>query len=418
MSGKGVRDNRVVTQDSSRQPRSAGLVVAPRFFRDATERPEGLELFFDLVFVLAIAQVARLVRADPSERTAAIAVLVLLPVWWAWVGITFVDDRFPTDDVLHRCLVLAAAAAAGVMALAWTGFPTRGAPEFAAGYATVRLLLVVLYSRAARAVGSAAPQARAYAIGFAAVAGVWLVSIAVPPPARWALWGLAMAMDIAVPAVTDRRLGLLPVDTTHLPNRFGAFVILVLGESVLTTAALTADLQHPFTRTRIVVLAEGFLLAAALWWGFFDRGAWQRRYHQLAGDSSGRLANIVCAYLHLPLVAGVVFVAVGVQLSTVHPDVSTALIRAALTGGIAAYLLAMNFMAFVLHIPRGQSLIALRLVLIAVLAVVLIAGRVMTVPAFLGACLLIALAHVAANLHRATTHASPDAAAVAVQSPP
>lgn len=95
MSGKGVRDNRVVTQDSSRQPRSAGLVVAPRFFRDATERPEGLELFFDLVFVLAIAQVARLVRADPSERTAAIAVLVLLPVWWAWVGITFVDDRFP-----------------------------------------------------------------------------------------------------------------------------------------------------------------------------------------------------------------------------------------------------------------------------------------------------------------------------------
>jgi len=75
-------------------------------------------------------------------------------------------------------------------------------------------------------------------------------------------------------------------------------------------------------------------------------------------------------------------------------------------------------MAFVLHIPRGQSLIALRLVLIAVLAVVLIAGRVMTVPAFLGACLLIALAHVAANLHRATTHASPDAAAVAVQSPP
>ena len=377
--------------------------MSPRFFRNAEWRPNALELFFDLVFVLCIAQLARLVRDDPTRANAATAAALFVPIWWTWTGVTFCTDRFPADAGVARTLVLLAAAAAGTMALAVTGIPGPGAAWFAVGYATVRLVLVVLYVRAARTSPAKARQPRWYATAFALTAILWLVSVAVPAPGRWMLWTVAVAIDIGVPALIDRRIGLLPVDVHHLPDRFGAFVIIVLGESVVTTATLTLDTG--VTVATALLLAEAFLLTAVLWWGFFDRGAWTRRYERLAGDGSGRLANIVCAYLHFPLVAGITVVAVGAQLAVTHPaDRIGTPAALALAGGSAVYLLTLNAMTFVLGIPRAESLARGRLVLVALLVVVAGAGRAWSNALYLAAVIAALTGHVIANLQRARAY--------------
>ena len=154
----------------------------------------------------------------------------------------------------------------------------------------VRLILVVLYARAGRANTEVAAQVQWYWGGFAITAVLWLTSVAVAPPGRWFVWAFALLVDVGIPVVSDRRRGLLPVEVHHLPDRFAAFVIIVLGESLITTATLAVD-SRALTGPRVTLLAASFLLAAALWWGFFDRITWQRRYRQMAGDNSGRLAS-------------------------------------------------------------------------------------------------------------------------------
>lgn len=381
------------------------LIRPPRYFtRGDADRPTGLELFFDLVFVFCVAQLARLLREDPTWATAGVVLLLFVPVWWTWVGVTFCTDRFPTDDVLERLLVLVAAGAVGAMGLALTGMPGSGSVEFAVGYATVRLVLVALYARAGRAVPELAGQARWYVVGFAATAVTWLASIAVPTPARWVVWAVAMLIDVGVPAVGDRIRGLLPVDVHHLPDRFAAFVIIVLGESVTTTASLVAEDAAPGP-DRTELLVAGFLLATGLWWGFFDRGAWRRRYSRLEGDDGGRLANIVCAYLHFPLVLGVTLTAAGIQTTVAHGSASVGDAAAfALTGGIALYLLALNLMTLVLRVPRPESLVRPRFALVAVLAALAAAGPSWNPVVFVALCALVLLVHVGLNLGRARNH--------------
>lgn len=375
----------------------------PRFFQDVTERIDALDLFFDLVFVLCIAQLVRLVRDDPSATTAGVALLYFVPVWWSWVGVTFATDRFPADDVIERVLVLAAAGAAATMALSLSGAPRREAAGFALGYAAVRAVLVVLYIRAGRAVAERATQTRWYATVFAVVAALWIGSVAVPPPWRWLVWVAAMALDAATPAVADRRWKLMPVDVRHLPERFGSFVIIVLGESVITTADLAAE-SGRLSRATAELLTLAFVIGAALWWGFFDRGAWRRRYGRLSDDDGGRIANIVCAYLHFPLVAGIGAVAVGVQLAVAEAghDIGAAA-AVALAGGGIAYLLTLNVMTWVLRVAASESLARPRLLLIAALLVMAVVGRSWDAATYVGGCAVILAAHVGANLWRDRT---------------
>jgi low temperature requirement protein LtrA len=109
-----------------------------------------LELFFDLVFVVAVAELGETL----SHNTSAVGYLqfafLFVPVWWAWVGYTFYSDRFDTDDLVLRLAMFAA-----MLAVVWLAVEIprvfedpAGAARFAAAYACVRLVLVGLYLRA------------------------------------------------------------------------------------------------------------------------------------------------------------------------------------------------------------------------------------------------------------------------------
>ena len=96
--------------------------VRPSHFQEVAARFTGLELFFDLVFAFCVSQLTRVYRDDPTWPTAVTALLIFVPVWWAWIGVSFALDRFPADDIISRFLVIGTAAGTSVMGLASRSF--------------------------------------------------------------------------------------------------------------------------------------------------------------------------------------------------------------------------------------------------------------------------------------------------------
>src|SRR6201996_4100636 len=371
-----------------------------RHSRGRAERFTGLELLFDLIFVFCVAQLTRIYREDPSWAIAGTAVLLFIPVWWAWVGISFAADRFPADDAIARVLVIGAAGATGVMGLAIPNVPGTGEVPFALGYAAVRLIVALYYLHVRSTAPDGGRLARFYAAGFSVVGAAWLVSTLLPPTLRLVVWGVAMVFDVLMPRLAAWQGRLLPVDRSHLAGRCAAFVIIVIGEQIVDTITLASDHGLTDWPRRGLVAAAG-LLGVALWWGFFERGSWQRRYAALEGTRSGQSAATVCAYLHFPLVVGITATAAGIQVGLGHAGKAVAMpAAAAITVGAIAYLLAMNAMTWVLRVPRADSLATTRLVLSAALVLVLVLGRSWPPALFVRVTAAVLVLHVVAGQRR------------------
>ena len=148
-----------------------------------------LELFFDLVFVICIAEVVHTLEDYRSLGDFLGTAGLFVAVWWAWVGYTVYADRFDTDDLLHRVLVLAGMLAVIAMALSIHDALHGGAARFALTFVAVRGIVLLLNARARRHAAAARPLLNLYLTAFSIGASLWLVSVFVPEPARYVLWG-------------------------------------------------------------------------------------------------------------------------------------------------------------------------------------------------------------------------------------
>jgi low temperature requirement protein LtrA len=290
-----------------------------------------LELFFDLVFVISIAE---LVHTLEDYRTLADflgTAGLFVAVWWAWVGYTVYADRFDTDDPLHRVLVLAGMLAVIAMALSVHDALHGGSARFALTFVAVRGIVLVLNARARRHAAPARPLLNLFLVAFSTGAALWLASVFVPEPARYVLWGVALVVELSAPWVGYRQIARVPVHASHLVERFGLFTLIVLGESVISVAQGAADVD--WTPTTLAAAVAGFLIVACLWWLYFDRLE--------EGAVRSVLRALVWNYAHLPLLAGLVSVAVGTEYA-IREAATGALDRTttvALGGGTALYLL-------------------------------------------------------------------------------
>jgi hypothetical protein len=195
---------------------------------EAGRKVTWLELFFDLIFVAAVAQVAEPLR----DHYSAIGLVRFTPlfvlIWWAWTGHTVFSTRFDTDDVIQRGLTLVQMFAVAAMAAnAKDALDSRSSAGFAAAYAAVRFILVAQYFRA-RHVPDARPLATRYLVGHGSAALLWLMSAFVPAPERFWIWGIAFAIDLGTPWLAVRHSVKIPPDAAHLPERFGLFTLILL----------------------------------------------------------------------------------------------------------------------------------------------------------------------------------------------
>lgn len=269
-----------------------------------------VELFFDLVFVAVVAQVGAPLAQHYSLEAVLRYAFLLFVTWWAWHGYAMYTTRFDASDALQRATTLLQMVAVIFMAAnAEADLASESSAGFAAAYALMRLILVAEYLRASR-VTAARRLAREYATGYSLAAGLWLVSAVTPLPLRFVLWGLALAVDIGTAIVTSRHATTLPPHAAHLPERFGLFTLILLGES-LVAIVQGIQAQADWTVAAAAPAFLGIALVFAMWWGYFDAASIPADRH-VRTRRDARLLD-VWSYAHLPLYLGVAITGVGVE---------------------------------------------------------------------------------------------------------
>ena len=298
-----------------------------------------LELFFDLVFVFAFTQVTRLLVDDPTWGGVFRGMLVLAALWWAWSVYAWLTSAMDVDEGGVRLVMLAAMAAMFGVALAVPGAFGDDAVFFGVAYLLVRLLHLVLSALVARD----DPDRLGALLRFAptAVVGPLLLVLAgfVEGNARVAIWLVALAIDYLGPVVIGVGRG-WRVASEHFAERHALIILIALGESIVSIG-LGVGLE--LDTGVVVASALGIVVVSALWWLYFDVAAIfaRRRLVQVRGLELHRLALHAYSYLHLPMVAGIVLFAFGLETTLHHLDEALDNVPAvALCGGAALYLLA------------------------------------------------------------------------------
>ena len=308
------------------------LRTADGHYRDE-RRASWLELFFDLAFAGAVGQLAGALQEHPALGTLARFVMLFTPIWWLWVQLTFYADRYESNDAAHRIPVLTAILLCIGLAASAPRALSGNTTGFVIAFACLRGLQLLLYARARRHLPTTRPLYNCYLLCFGLGWALWLSSLAVSGPARYAFWGVALLADASgsMAMLIPRRR--VPVNPAHLADRFQLFVLIVLGESMarLISAAAIRSWSLPLA----IVLAAALITLAALWW------AWLTTADHRALDGPPAVARFTA--LNLPLVAGIAAVSAGLHLAILAADGASTIAagpRAALYGGVSIFLLA------------------------------------------------------------------------------
>lgn len=310
--------------------------VNPVMRDDARVTP--LELFFDLVFVLALTQCTALMAAHPTWDGLAKGLLILAVLWWSWGGYAWLTSVVDPEEGSVRLIIFAAMAALLVGSLAVPGAFGSSAFLFAGAYAVVRAAHILLFTLASRddhdlrrsVTGLALSTSVGVAILFAAAA-------ADGDGLRLGLWALAVVLDYGGPFVFGvEGWKLVP---GHFAERHGLIVLIAIGESIV---ALGAGAQVAVGTGVVAAAVLGTVVAATFWWLYFDvvaLAAERRLSRAAAGRERNSMARDSFSYLHFGMVAGIALVAVGLKKTLAHVDDHLALVPAvAMLGGTAVYL--------------------------------------------------------------------------------
>ncbi|MGA9399586.1 low temperature requirement protein A [Haladaptatus sp.] len=342
-----------------------------------------LELFFDLVFVFAVTQITGFLTNHLSWPGVVRGIALLAVVWWAWVGYSWLTNAIPAEEILpERLVILLAMAAMLVVALTIPRAFTTDAVFFAVAYFVVRALHVVLY-------GLTTPPETREAIlrlapGFLGAPVLLIVSGFVGTTLQAALWTTAIVADYGI--ARFRGVEGFHVQASHFVERHRLIIIIALGESIVAIGVGMAGLA--ITRQLLLAVLFGFVLIATLWWLYFDyiTLAAERRFARASDRERTILARDSYSYIHLMMMGGIIFVALGIEQTLAHLNQPLSAIPAvALCGGGTLYLCGHNAYRF-----RDHGTISVARAIVAIVAVLLI-PVMMVVPSFVGLGLLTAL---------------------------
>jgi low temperature requirement protein LtrA len=290
------------------------------------KRVSWVELYLDLVFVLAVGQLAHLIVAEPETKSVWIALGLFFALWWTWVDFAVLYNRHGADDARQRLLFLAGSVPVGVAAVAIESASTGDAGVFAAALAATRLVLAAAHVAAA---GDAKLRERVTRACLTSAA-LFLISIALPGPFRYVLWAIAIGVESSAMLSEDRGAArrarrehdfaaLKPedpaqaLDPHHFAERFGLFLIILLGEVVVEAGQASAG-GHDLSATALATVIAAMVLAGALWWLYFDSAAEVNlKVLELSGGSP-TMARTIFAVGHMLPAFALLITAAGVGL--------------------------------------------------------------------------------------------------------
>lgn len=342
----------------------------PEHHVEAEHRVTVLELFFDLVFVFAITQVTSFLAHDLTMAGLGRGMLLVAALWWAWVAYAWLTNTLGGSSTAPRITVLLAMASMLIASLAVPNAFGEHAVLFAVSYAIVRVLHVLLYYLATRGqpgIGGAVVRlAPPLLLGSALL----VTGAFVDGAPRMALWCVGLGVDYAGPALAGSRGW--RVHATHFVERHGLIIIIALGEAIVSIGVGAAGM--PLDLDVLAAALIGMTIAGAQWWAYFDSVslAAEHRLARTEGDAQAALARDAYSYLHMPMVAGIILVALGFKKSLAHPgDPLPDIPSLALFGGAALY--------FAAHVAFRRRVLGTwsrpRAVVVVLLAAATAAGR-------------------------------------------
>ena len=315
---------------SSRNPSEPHRVATP------------LELLFDLVFVVAVAQASQnlhhLISDDHVGQGVLSYLMVFFAIWWAWMNFTWFASAFDTDDWLYRVMTIVQMA--GVLVLAAGIHAAMVDFDFLLvtwGYVIMRLAMVGQWLRAAASDPVSRSTALRFAIGISVVQVLWVARMyLLDETAQFWSFFVLVAAELAVPVwgESHRRTSWHP---HHIAERFGLFTLLLLGESLLASANAMIDAlgEGEHIPELLALSASGVVVTAGIWWLYFAR------------EQHGRLgslrAGFTFGYLHYVIFAAAGAVSAGVEVEideiTGHTEIPHEIAGLALTVPIALFVL-------------------------------------------------------------------------------
>jgi low temperature requirement protein LtrA len=292
-----------------------------------------LELFFDLVFVLAVAQIARVLTEHSDFGGFVKYVALFVPIWWTWVGFTFYADRFEAEETAYRVMMFVGMLTVAALSLTLgNAFSASGDTTFVVCYVLVRSVLIALYIRSAYHIPLARILSLQFISGFGVAILLLLISLLFAPPTRYAIWSIALLLELATPFLNLKTTRTTPFDRSHIPERLGLFTIIVLGEAVIATANGASEVAWNFAS--VSAASIGFAMAAAIWWINFDF------VEDSAIKSNSLVPRFIYLYGHFFIVASIVAIGIGVEHAIKESNDAHLHLPslALLSGGIAVYL--------------------------------------------------------------------------------
>ena len=307
--------------------------------RGETGRVTPLELFFDLVFVLAITQSTALMAGEPTWEGLAKGLLVLGVMWWSWVGYAWLTSVVDPEEGIVRLAMFGAMAGLLVIALCIPEAFGDLAGLLAGAYAVVRFSQIALLFIAARDDPGLRRSTMGLLVGTAIGVGLIAGASFADGGLQLAIWAIALALDMGEPFVFGSEgWTLVP---GHFAERHGLIIIIALGESIV---AIGVGAEAGVDAGVVAAATLGIVVAGALWWLYFDVVALvaERRLTRAPpGRERNEIARDSYSYLHFPMVAGIVLLALGLKKTLAHVEDPLKVVpAAAMLGGTAVYLLA------------------------------------------------------------------------------
>jgi low temperature requirement protein LtrA len=334
------------TIDGPRNRRSLHVPMVGRAVDEEHRAATPLELFFDLVFVVAVAQASNELHHGLAEGRVGFSVLsfamVFFAIWWAWMNVTWFGSAYDTDDIPYRIAMFVEMTGALILA---AGIPRAFEQQdwtiVTIGYVVMRLALVPQWLRASVQDPLRRATARRFAIGISLGQLYWIALLLVPDDVRLPAFALGIAIELAIPVIAERGEP-TPWHPGHIQERYGLFTLIVLGESILAAsfAVQAAAAEAGLTLELASIIGGGLLIVFSMWWLYFD--------FPTDGMLEGRRHAFAWGYGHLPVFASAAAVgaglAVATDFSTHHAEIDSVSAGAAVAVPVAIYMATLWFL--------------------------------------------------------------------------
>jgi low temperature requirement protein LtrA len=322
------------------------------------------ELFFDLVFVFAITEVSSLLRVDHSWRGALRALIVFVPIYWVWVGTTVQSNVHDMTTPVRRLAVFGVALAGLFMALAVPEAFGDRALLLACAYWAGRLIIGL-----GLVVRSSAPRLNPFTISMVITGPLLIAGALVGGSTQEILWAAAGLIDLSTPTLFRPRMRGMHFDAPHLTERFGQFVLIALGESVVAIGG-SAEAGGRLDLGVGCAVAATFAVTCGLWWVYFHFAADAMRHALTTAKVQLDVTRLVLSYGHLAFIGSIIAVSVGMREAVAEPGRHPSwAIAGLLFGGAAAFLATFGYTRWTMfRLVSWTRLVAAGIVLVLMVA--------------------------------------------------